>query len=96
MGGKQTAACGEHRSLAVALYRSAFEHEVVVVFIPSFHDAVFIQTAVDGIVEGRFEFLAPSVEAEVEQRERAVFSIPLFQRDEGVVSCPCVVGRTLV
>ena len=75
-------------ALAVAFYRTALEHEVQMVFICAFHEALLEEMTVNLIVERSLELLAPAVEAEVEQQQATI----LFHRDEPVVASPSVVG----
>ena len=64
---QQASRGSEYRTLAVALYRTAFEHEVVAVDIFAVHHPRVKEVAVDGVVELRLKLISPSVEAEVEQ-----------------------------
>ena len=67
---QQALRCGEERTLAVALYASAFEHEALVVFQRRIEGSLIVELQIDGIVLFPVEFLAPSVELEVEQMDR--------------------------
>ena len=94
VGGHQASRCGEHGALAVALYRTAFEHEVIAVDVFSIHHTGIKQGAVDTIIKRGLEFLAPSIKLEVEQtmtRKRTLL-LAIYESDESVVARPCVVG----
>ena len=94
VGRHQASRGSEYRTLAVALYRTAFEHEVVAVDIFAVHHPRVEEVAVDGIVELRLKLLAPSVETEVEQLRsgKRVLLVAVYESDEAVVARPCVVG----
>ena len=94
VGGHQASRCGEHGAFAVALYRTAFEHEVIAVDVFSIHHTGIKQGAVDTIIKRGLEFLSPSIKLEVEQtmtRKRTLL-LAIYESDESVVARPCVVG----
>ena len=98
MRGQQTAAGGEDGALAVAFDGASFEHEVEMVLAGG-GVGITIQHAeqlrVDGIIQPGLEFLAPSVEAEIQQANLSSLLFPLNQTDKAVVAGPGVVGLAL-
>ena len=65
MGRHQTASGGKDGPLAIALDAAPFEYEIQMVFVDAFHQALFVEVAINLIVESRLELLAPAVEAEI-------------------------------
>ena len=89
MGRQQTAGGGKDSSLAIALYGTAFEHEVQTVHVFALHLTLIEETTIDGVVELGREFLAPAVEAEVEQSGVALI---VHEGDKAMIASPSVVG----
>ena len=97
VGSHQASRCGEHGALAVTLYRTAFEHEVIVVDVLPVDNTGVKQAAVDAIIKRGLEFLSPSIKLEVEQtmpRKRTLL-LAIYESDESVVARPCVIGVAL-
>ncbi len=61
------------------------------VFIFSVDNTAFVHTSIYGVVERCLEFIAPSVEPEVEQTQ---FTVAADKGYESVIARPCVVGGT--
>ena len=96
---QQALRCSEERTLAVALYASAFEHEALVVLQCRIEGSLIVELQIDGIVLFPVEFLAPSVELEVEQMDRddvRIVSAARNHADRSVVARPGIVGIHLV
>jgi hypothetical protein len=86
---KKTATGGEDGAASVALYASAFEHEVKVVNIFTLKATLIEETTVESVVKVGTELLAPSVETEVEEEGRGVLGTDKCQ--EAMIACPGVV-----
>ena len=82
---KQTLARCDYRTAPVALYRTAFEHEIEPVRIVAAQH--FLQLSVYGVVLFGRKLHAPAVETVVEQALTAIRN----KRDETVVARPSVV-----
>ena len=91
VGCQQALACGKDGALAVALYRTAFKHEVETIDVFACNLAQIVEPAVDGVVEGCLELFAPTIETIVQQQ-----AMPLIidQGDKTVIAGPGVIGAT--
>ena len=93
----QAAGCRKERTVSVALYRTAFQHKVLVIFQCTAEESCFINLPVDTVVLLGCKLPAPSVETEVEQVDWLETALGLHIRYEGDgsnVSCPRVIAVT--
>ena len=91
MWGKQTLACCEDCSLAVALNGAAFKYKACTVLVLTLYNTGIIQLTVYGIVKCSLKLASPAIEAEV----YIVRHIAAEQGDESVVTRPGVIGIAL-
>ena len=89
--GQQTLTGGKDGATAIALYRAALEHHVIVVAALAVQQALGTQVGGDGVVVLPGKLVAPAVETEVEQ-----LGPTLAHEGEGtVVARPGIIGVTL-
>ena len=87
MGRHQTTGGREDGAFTIALYRTAFQYEVQMVFVDALDYTPVVEVSVNLVVKSGLEFLAPTIEAEVEEDG---LPRPLY-RNKAMIASPCVV-----